>query len=80
MFPLEKGFGETCFPVPNCSAKRLFFYPQISVRNRFCLHSLPGAEDFYHALQMVKVEALDKDHLVYFELPTAHAEKLMEVA
>jgi len=46
----------------------------------FCLHSLPGAHNFYLELQMVKVEAQDKDTLTYFELPAACAAKLMEVA
>ena len=46
----------------------------------FCLHSLPGAQNFYLGLQMVKIGAKDKDDLAYFELPAACAAKLMGVA
>jgi len=46
----------------------------------FCLHSLPGAQNFYSQLQMIRVAEQDKDRLIYFELPAASAEKLMQAA
>jgi hypothetical protein len=46
----------------------------------FSLHSLPQASGYYKKLNMVNICSLDKDLLVYFELPPVEARKLLSVA
>lgn len=55
-----------------------FAVKTLKLRPGFCLHSLPGANGFYRSLEMVNVPKLDKDPLLYFELPPDLAKKLME--
>lgn len=43
----------------------------------FSLHSLPQAKGYYERLSMVNVNELDKESLMYFELPMDEAKKLM---
>ena len=43
----------------------------------FSLHSLPQSRGYYEKLSMVNIDKLDKDSLMYFELPMAEAEKLL---
>ena len=44
----------------------------------FSLHSLPQAKQYYEKLKMINVRAMDKGTLLYFELPEAEADKLLE--
>lgn len=46
----------------------------------FSLHSLPQASGYYQKLNMVNVNAMDKDQLLYFELPEHEAKKLVGAA
>jgi hypothetical protein len=55
-----------------------FAVKTLKLRSGFCLHSLPGANGFYRSLEMVNVPKLNKDPLLYFELPPDLANKLME--
>jgi len=43
----------------------------------FSLHSLPQARKYYEKLKMVNVEKLNKDALLYFELPELEANKFL---
>jgi hypothetical protein len=52
----------------------------LNLKPGFSLHSLPKAQGFYHKLKMVNVASLDKDSLLYFELPQDEAQKLVAVA
>lgn len=61
-------------------AAQRFAVKELQLRPGFCLHSLPKAEGFYAKLKMVKVDGKeDAQSLAYYELPQAHAVKLMEV-
>ena len=55
-----------------------FAVQRLKLSPGFCLHSLPGARDFYLGLQMVNVAARDKDTLLYFELPASCAVTLID--
>ena len=60
-------------------AVQRFAVEELKLRPGFCLHSLPKAEGFYAKLKMVKVGGKeDAQSLAYYELPQAHAVKLME--
>jgi hypothetical protein len=62
------------------SAALRFAVKTLKLRPGFCLHSLPGANGYYLSLKMVNVPEHNKEPLLYFELPPALAENMMEVA
>lgn len=69
-----RGIGEIIL-----RAAQRFAVKELKLRPGFCLHSLPKAEGFYAKLNMVKVDGKeDTQSLAYYELPQAHALKLME--
>jgi len=41
----------------------------LKLRRGFSLHALPKAEGFYQTIGMIKVPAMEKDSLAYFEMP-----------
>lgn len=44
----------------------------------FSLHSLPQATEYYEKLRMLNIAQLNKQSLVYYELPSTEANKLLE--
>lgn len=45
----------------------------------FALHSLPQAKRYYENLNMINIEHMNKNTLLYFELPQSEAQKLLGV-
>lgn len=56
-----------------------FAVHNIGLSPGFSLHSLPQASGYYSKLNMVCVDELKKDTLLYFELPKNEADKLLGV-
>lgn len=57
-----------------------FAVNELKLQPGFCLHSLPGANGFYKALQMINVPEYNKDEMLYFELSQDLAKDMMEIS
>lgn len=55
-----------------------FATEKLDLKPGFSLHSLPQADAYYRKLKMVNIAENNKGNLLYFELPHADAEQLLE--
>ncbi|MEP1896684.1 MAG: hypothetical protein ABJQ98_10395 [Alloalcanivorax venustensis] len=49
----------------------------LGLKPGFCLHSLPQSVDYYKKIKMINISQKDKPRLLYFEMPSAEAEKIL---
>lgn len=49
----------------------------LGLKPGFCLHSLPQAVNYYKKIKMVNISQKDKPDLLYFEMPSSEAKKIL---